>query len=67
MSEAPEESTGTEAEERTLADELASLSLSKDLDSALLDHLNILDKYMFHTECLTQCCRMVFNVFTLLI
>ena len=44
----------------TLTDALAKLSLTTELDSALLDHLNILDKYMFHMECLSQLFRMVF-------
>ena len=44
----------------TLTDALAKLSLATELDSALLDHLNILDKYMFHMECLSQLFRMVF-------
>jgi hypothetical protein len=43
-----------------LTDALAKLSLTTELDSALLDHLNILDKYMFHMECLSQLFRMVF-------
>ena len=44
----------------TLTEALAKLSLTTELDSALLDHLNILDKYMFHMECLSQLFRMVF-------
>lgn len=45
--------------EKSLSDALASLSLNAELDSALLAHLNLLDKYMFHTECLSQLFRMV--------
>ncbi len=44
----------------TLTDALTKLSLTTELDSALLDHLNILDKYMFHMECLSQLFRMVY-------
>jgi hypothetical protein len=47
------------ASENAISDALASLSLTTELDSALLDHLNLLDKYMFHTECLSQLFRMV--------
>jgi hypothetical protein len=46
--------------ETSLTDALASLSLTTELDSALLDHLNLLDKYMFHMECLSQLFRMVY-------
>ena len=45
--------------EKDLSDALASLSLTTELDSALLDHLNLLDKYMFHVECLSQLFRLV--------
>ena len=45
--------------EAALSDALASLSLTTELDSALLSHLNLLDKYMFHMECLSQYFRMV--------
>ena len=64
------ENTGTESQgedasesvkaDAALADALTKLSLTTELDSALLDHLNILDKYMFHMECLSQLFRMVF-------
>jgi hypothetical protein len=59
------ESQGDDSSENTkadtiLTDALAKLSLATELDSALLDHLNILDKYMFHMECLSQLFRMVF-------
>jgi hypothetical protein len=45
--------------ESSLSDTLASLSLTAELDSVLLTHLNLLDKYMFHIECLSQLFRMV--------
>jgi hypothetical protein len=45
--------------EATLSDALASLSLTTEIDSALLSYLNLLDKYMFHMECLSQHFRMV--------
>jgi len=54
-----EESSDGERREKYVSDALASLSLSTELDSALLDHLNLLDKYMFHVECLTQLFRLV--------
>lgn len=53
---APSEDHNTE---NAISDALASLSLTTELDSALLDHLNLLDKYMFHKECLSQLFRMV--------
>jgi len=54
-----EESSDSERREKDVSDALASLSLSTELDSALLDHLNLLDKYMFHVECLSQLFRLV--------
>src|SRR6202035_2861427 len=45
----------------SISDALASLSLTTELDSALLSHLNLLDKYMFHVECLSQLFRMVYS------
>jgi|SRR5277367_1885535 len=51
--------------EKDLSDALASLSLTTELDSALLGHLNLLDKYMFHVECLSQLFRLVFPITTL--
>jgi len=50
--------------EKDLSDALASLSLTTELDSALLDHLNLLDKYMFHVECLSQLFRLVCSPIT---
>jgi len=50
---------GRDETEAALYDALASLSLTTELDSALLSHLNLLDKYMFHMECLSQYFRMV--------
>lgn len=58
-SQGDDSSDNTKAD-TTLTDALAKLSLATELDSALLDHLNILDKYMFHMECLSQLFRMVF-------
>jgi hypothetical protein len=57
MAEIQEEKTVLE-----LSDALAALSLSTELDSALVAHLNLLDKYMFHMECLSQLCRMVGSI-----
>jgi len=48
----------TSTAEQELSETLASLSLTTELDSALLSHLNLLDKYMFHMECLSQLFRM---------
>jgi hypothetical protein len=67
MEIAAAESKGEDSSENgnadaTLADALAKLSLTTELDSALLDHLNILDKYMFHMECLSQLFRMVLKI-----
>jgi hypothetical protein len=60
MSETHEEQYPEEkGSEDAISDALASLSLITELDSALLDHLNLLDKYMFHKECLSQLFRMV--------
>jgi len=50
---------GRDTTEAALSDALASLSLTTELDSALLSHLNLLDKYMFHMECLSQHFRLV--------
>ena len=55
-----EDSSDNGKADTILTDALAKLSLTTELDSALLDHLNILDKYMFHMECLSQLFRMVF-------
>ena len=46
-------------QDKALVNALASLSLTTKLDSALLAHLNLADKYMFHMECLSQRLRMV--------
>jgi hypothetical protein len=43
----------------SLTDALEKLSLTTELDSALLNHLSLLDEYMFHVECLSQLFRMV--------
>jgi hypothetical protein len=43
----------------SLTDALERLSLTTELDSALLNHLSLLDEYMFHVECLSQLFRMV--------
>jgi hypothetical protein len=45
--------------EPSLSDALEKLSLTTELDSALLNHLSLLDEYMFHVECLSQLFRMV--------
>jgi hypothetical protein len=45
--------------ESSLTDALEKLSLTTELDSALLNHLSLLDEYMFHVECLSQLFRMV--------
>ena len=50
---------GDEAVDNSLSDTLAALSLTTELDSALLSHLNLMDSYMFHMECLFQQFRMV--------
>jgi hypothetical protein len=55
-------SEDTSTVEQELSDTLASLSLTTELDSALLSHLNLLDEYMFHVECLSQLFRMAFPV-----
>jgi hypothetical protein len=47
--------------ETSLSDALEKLSLTTELDAALLKHLNLLDEYMFHVECLSQQFRMVLN------
>lgn len=49
--------------DKSISDALAQLSLTTELDSALLDHLNRLDKYMFHMECLSQLFRMVLYIY----
>src|SRR5579859_5787373 len=62
MSSTPPEATpspSSQSPENDISSALASLSLSTELDSALLSHLNLLDKYMFHVECLSQLFRMV--------
>jgi len=55
-----DESSGDRKLDKSISDALAQLSLTTELDSALLDHLNRMDKYMFHMECLSQLFRMVF-------
>jgi|HubBroStandDraft_6_1064221.scaffolds.fasta_scaffold2220795_1 hypothetical protein len=54
------ESTSSQTEHE-LSQTLASLSLTTELDSALLSHLSLLDKYMFHMECLSQHFRMALS------
>ena len=54
-----EEGSGDQELDKTISDALAQLSLTTERDSALLDHLNRMDKYMFHMECLSQQFRMV--------
>jgi len=46
-------------EQVSLSDALERLSMTTELDSALLNHLSLLDEYMFHVECLSQLFRMV--------
>jgi len=51
--------TNEDEADNDLSDALAALSLTTELDSALISHLNLLDDYMFHVECLFQQFRMV--------
>lgn len=55
-----EEGSENREVDKSISEALAQLSLTTELDSALLDHLNRLDRYMFHMECLSQLFRMVF-------
>ena len=54
-----EDTRDDKAVDNALSDALAALSLTTELDSALISHLNLLDDYMFHMECLFQYFRMV--------
>jgi hypothetical protein len=59
MGEPKEDGVDNVKSETSLSDALSSLSLTTELDSALLNHLNLLDQYLFHMECVSQLLRMV--------
>ena len=59
MADTEKEVLESEISENSLSEALASLSLTTELDSALLNHLNLMDQYLFHMECLSQLLRMV--------
>ena len=62
MTEASDEAVlEGDKEQLSLSDALDRLSLTTELDSALLNHLSLLDEYMFHVECLSQLFRMVLS------